>query len=578
MTARTTAAIVGALACLVPSTASAANPISTENARQGAVSWTAAEAEPAAIEGYASETSLAPGESLHLHVAASPAARYLVRVYRLGWYGGAGARLLQCIPGCGSDERATPGAVPPADRGTGLVRAAWPVTDTFRVPDDAVSGYYDAQLVLTSGAQAGRVQNVFFVVRAPTAAPASTIVVQVPANTWQAYNGWGGKSLYNFNSTGGVPATHVSFERPYAPLGQSPLVWEIQLVRFLEHEGYDVSYQTDLDTHRDPGSLLRHRLVVVAGHDEYWTKEMRDAFDAARDAGTNLAFMGANDAYWQVRYEDGGRTIVGYKSLSDPEPDWSRKTALFRELVPPRFECALMGVQHQGGYRHHGEQQLDYVVTTAGAADPWLQATGLAAGSVLPDLVGREWDMVPGYLPESCQKPALTVLFHHDGVSGSADAVRYTAPSGARVFSAGSLQFSWALDTFGLANFGHVQGPDPRVQQFVRTAFADMVQPAPPVGLTATPRKSAVELEIDGRADPRIRSYMIVRHRGAGLFDPTGADARVVASTPSGSCVDRVSRGGIYRYAAEAVDPWGASPPVFSAPVKIVRRRRHRPR
>ena len=571
--------MITALALSAGGTASAAgpNPVAVENALPGTPSWIAAEASPPAIEGYASETSLVSGESLHLHVAASPPARYVVRVYRLGWYGGSGARLLACAPGCGVDKLATQRDTPSPDPATGRVRAEWPVTDTVPLPANAVSGYYIAQLALTTGPQAGRVQDVYFVVRGDPTAPAQ-IVVQVPVNTWQAYNGWGGKSLYNFNSTAGVPANRVSFDRPYAPLGQSPLGWEIQLVRFLEREGYDVSYQSDLDTHRDPAGLLLHRLVVVAGHDEYWTKEMRDGFDAARDAGTNLAFMGANDAYWQVRYEDDGRTLVGYKSVADPNPDWALKTALFRELVPPRFECELLGVQHQGGFRRSGDPQLDYFVTPEGATDPWLRGTGLVTGSVLPDLVGREWDSIPAYLPESCRKPGLTVLFHHDGASGPADAVRYTAPSGARVFSAGSLQFSWALDTFGVDSFGHAQGPDPRVQQFTRNALTDLLQPAQPASVTATFRqRPRVWISLVAHADPRVRAYAIFRHAGPHAFDPSGWGVRRVCMAASAGCSDSVRRPGVYRYAAETVDAWNASQPVYSKPVDL-RRRPRRPR
>ena len=134
----------------------------------------------------------------------------------------------------------------------------------------------------------------------------STILVQVPVNTWQAYNAWGGRSLYDFDYAG-PRANHVSFDRPYAwkPGGQSPLGWELPIVRFLEREGYDVSYQTDVDTDRDPGSLLRHRLVIVAATTSTGRSTMRDAFEMRAHRGTNLAFMGANIAYWQVRYEDG---------------------------------------------------------------------------------------------------------------------------------------------------------------------------------------------------------------------------------------------------------------------------------
>src|SRR5205823_5779801 len=106
----------------------------------------------------------------------------------------------------------------------------------------------------------------------------------------------------------------------------------------------DVSYTTDVDVDRDPSELARHRLVLTAGHSEYWTKAMRDGFEWARDQGTNLAFMGANTGYWQIRYADDRRTIVEYRNATaDPEPDVLTKTVRFRDLVPPRPECELLG-------------------------------------------------------------------------------------------------------------------------------------------------------------------------------------------------------------------------------------------
>ena len=357
------------------------------------------------------------------------------------------------------------------------------MTDRLTVGSSWRSGYYVARAVITQGESAGSDAAAYFVVRAP-AGNRSALLVQVPVNTWQAYNPWGGASLYNFNSYGDRPATAVSFDRPSTFLWQTPLGWEVQLVRFLERAGYDVTYQADNDTDTDPTSLTAHRAVIVPGHSEYWTKGMRDAFDAALAAGTNLAFFGANNGYWQVRYADGGRTLVGWKSPDDPEPDPALKTMLFRELQPPRFECELEGVQHQGAFRHPGDPPVDYVVTSAGASDPWLAGTGLTAGTTLPDLVGREWDSIPAALPAGCVKPGLVVLLHHEGAPGNADAVRWTAASGARVFAAGSLQFSWALDDYGTRNAGHSQGADPRVQALVANVLLDLQRPQAPAAVT----------------------------------------------------------------------------------------------
>ena len=230
----------------------------------------------------------------------------------------------------------------------GYLDAGWPVTESLRVPSSWVSGYFVAVLRLTSGPAADRAGWIPFVVRAP-ASQQSRILVQAAVNTWQAYNRWGGMSLYK-NQAGrsckGV-CTRVSFDRPYDRQTQNLWDYELPLVHFLEESGYDVSYTTDVDTDRDPAELLRHRLVIVAGHDEYWTKAMRDGFEGARALGTNLAFLGANIGYWQMRYANDRRTIVEYRIAAlDPEPSLALKTVQFRKLVPKRPECELQGVQY----------------------------------------------------------------------------------------------------------------------------------------------------------------------------------------------------------------------------------------
>ncbi|MDQ1426321.1 MAG: hypothetical protein QOD72_3819 [Acidimicrobiaceae bacterium] len=292
-----------------------------ENALPGTKGWLGREATDRAIEVYGSRTDASPGSSVGLHVSVTAAASYRVVVYRLGWYGGVGARQMACLPSCRSSEVGALQPVPAPDA-TGYVNAGWPVTDRLVVGRDWVSGYYLVRAILLSGRQAGASATTYFVVRAPRSQ--SRMLVQVPVNTWEAYNGWGGKSLYPFSSSEGVQAIRVSFDRPFAwtlPGGQGPLGWELPLIRFIERNGYDATYQSDVFTARHPASLWQHRLVVVAGHDEYWTKSMRDGFDAARVFGINLAFIGANDAYWQVRMQDRGRTILTYKSMYDPKPD-----------------------------------------------------------------------------------------------------------------------------------------------------------------------------------------------------------------------------------------------------------------
>lgn len=545
------------------------NPIQVENRKPGIAGWLRPAATGHAIEGYASAVSALPGDSVALHVSTSPAAHYRVLVYRLGWYQGLGARRIACLPSCTTDEQGSPQTVPAPDPGTGRLDAGWPVTDTLKVPADAVSGYYLVEFVLTSGPEAGSEALTYVIVRAP-AGRVSNAIVQVPVNTWQAYNDWGGKSLYDNLSTGGRRANRVSFDRPYdwapAPGGQ-PLEWEYPLVRWLERSGYDVSYQTDVDTDADPSSLLRHRLVISAGHGEYWTKTIRDAFQAARDSGGNLAFMGANTGYWQVRYEDGGRTIVAYKSRNDPEPNPALKTTMFRDLVPPRYECELIGIQSQGVGLNWPPS--DYNVVGASLSDPWMRGTGFHAGDVLRGIVSVESDTIPGNqtAADSCGHK-LTVFFHHEtgsDKSGNADAVRYTAPSGARVFASGSHTFAWGLDDFA-GNPDETHGlADPRLQRFAKNAFDDLTRPAPPIAVDARSTSAGVLLSVDRPADPRVLRLVVTRRRIG-----TRRQVRVcaVAHRTHVFCRDAAPRGS-YRYSAVSVDRWGSSFPVTTATIRV---------
>jgi hypothetical protein len=462
-----------------------ANPIVKENRLVGARGWLPPQVPGRAIEGYSSETSIAPGQTLHLHVSTSPVARYRIEVYRLGWYRGRGARLVTCLPSCAGAEPGAVRPIPPPDPSTGEIRAAWPVTDRVKTIRGWASGYYIAELALVSGSAAGSADIVPFIVRsAPSRS--SRILVVAPVNTWQAYNLWGGKSLY-VSLLGSNPgsAHAASFDRPYdlstdANRSRTLLYWEYPLVRFLERNGYDVSYATDVDVDRDPAALQRHRLVIIAGHSEYWTKGMRDAVEKARDAGTNLAFIGGNDVYWQARYADNRRTLLEFRNSSlDPSADEATKTVLFRDLQPPRPECTLVGLEWQGGWRSDGVA-LSYTVNDAALGHRWFNGTGFTAGSTLDNLVGYEWDAVqPG-----CTVPRLTVFFHYQGAptSSNADVVAYTAPSGARVFAVGSIQFSWGLDGFARTLKAGVPVidralPDPRLQRFVHNVLDDLSAP-----------------------------------------------------------------------------------------------------
>jgi hypothetical protein len=449
--------------------------IEEENARPGDRGWWLHEhAPPGTVEGYTSRPSVQPGGRLELHVATEPPARYRVTVHRLGWYEGVGGRLMATHPARG-DVAGVARPRPVIGDGPSVLSAGWPVTDSIPVGADWVSGQYVARLILTSGEHAGASALVPFVVREPPGRRAACLI-QVGITTAAAYNHFGGKSLYVSNSTDGLAAVKVTLDRPMpfwhdANLNaRTPFVWDIQLTRFLEREGYDVAYTTDLDVHREPWTLLDRTLAMTSGHDEYWTAEMRDGWDAARDAGVNVACMGANTSYWQIRLEDDDRTIVEYRTrAADPVRDPSRTTQLFRDLDPQRPEAALFGVQYQDGLKEPTEPARDYVVA-APADDPWLRDTGLRPGDVLADRVGYEWDAaLPGPPPAG-----LTVLLHHDDpVRSHADCVRWRTESGALVFATGSMQFSWALD-----DWAHPGAADERIQALMRNAMAELMTPS----------------------------------------------------------------------------------------------------
>src|SRR5262249_39733763 len=166
---------------------------------------------------------------------------------------------------------------------------------------------------------------------------------------YQAYNGWGGHSFYGITSDNFQAGHKVSFNRPYAPSTRANATfaagtgdffcfvlpdsypansagWECNMLRFLEREGYDVTYCTDLDTHANGNLLLSHKWFLSVGQDEYWSWEMRKNVVAARDHGVNLGFFAANICYWQVRFEPstitgaGNRTMVGYKDAAASDP------------------------------------------------------------------------------------------------------------------------------------------------------------------------------------------------------------------------------------------------------------------
>jgi hypothetical protein len=264
------------------------NPTQIENGKTGTSDWRLTNAaSKREIEGFASAASINRGGQITFFVNTKDPT-YTIEIFRTGWYGGLGGRR-ETQP---TTLRGIVQPIPSPDPTTGLAECNWSGGYTLTVsnpfdPTDWVSGIYLAKLTGSSGNQS----YIIFVVRDDSRP--SDLICQSTETTSQAYNAWGGKSLYNYNSTNSIPAVKVSFNRPYDD-GEGTgefLSYEFDGIAYLESQGYDLTYSTDIDTHANGAALIQHKGFLVMGHDEYWSYEMRQNVTAARDHGVGLGFL-----------------------------------------------------------------------------------------------------------------------------------------------------------------------------------------------------------------------------------------------------------------------------------------------
>ncbi|BDG01102.1 N,N-dimethylformamidase beta subunit family domain-containing protein [Anaeromyxobacter oryzae] len=511
------------------------NPIPAENANGGDWGWADGQAGGGHLEAYADRVSAHAGETTRI-MARSDVARGVTWVlYRLGWYGGAGARAIA------SGGPATVGPQPPCPPapGTGLVRCAWPAAFTIPIDGAAVSGLHVVKLLRDDGVVA------FAPVVVVDERPAD-LLFQAAVNTWQAYNSWGGTSLYDDPGhvvSGSLPPL-VSFDRPYGGSGGlgPMLYYELPFVRFAERNGYDVSYTTDVDVSvRGWRHVFRAGAVVVAGHDEYWSGAIRDTLEAVRDAGMPLLFFSANTGYWKIRYDDlaqapaNPRVIACYKSTQqDPGADpvsGPERTGRFRDPQIARPENGLVGAYYESWLL----LSFPLVVTDPSS---WLFAgTGLGAGDTLPLVVGVEYDVVGdnGADPPGLRVDARSPVLDAEGSPGFAAAVHYRAPSGALVFDAGSIRWPQGLDPSDDAY-------DPRVERMTANVLRQALGLDVPAGVGAGGVSRSVYAPPSG---PFARS---VTTRATGLSGPTGVamlpDGTLAVAEPRNNRILRVTTAG----------------------------------
>ncbi|MET8247640.1 N,N-dimethylformamidase beta subunit family domain-containing protein [Streptomyces sp. NPDC005202] len=451
-----------------PPRAADSNRPEAERGRPGTRDWRIGSLGPSdAVTGYADRVSATPGEECGLHVSTT-ASSFRVLAFRVGWYGGTLARLVW-------RSGPVPGRVQPTARllpATRTVHADWPRTLTV-VTDGWPEGAYLIRLDADNGHQ----RYVPLILRS-THGAGRTVLVHAPA-TWQAYNRWGGYSLY-VGASGAYAdrSLAVSFDRPYDASGAEKfLVYEWAAVVLAERLGIPLAYTTGTDVHHDPAVLHGATAVVCLGHDEYWTPEQRRHVTEARDAGTNLALLGANTCFRRVRLEAGeagsDRTVVCYKSSYRTDPCYPSRPALvttdFRRAPAADPESSLTGVLYEGY-----PVDAPYVVHMA---DHWLhEGTGVHPGESFDHLVGVEYDRVtpgapvPGPLEITAHSPLVCV-----GTRSHSDSAYCTVPSGAGVFATGTMRWVEALMA-GTGERGRDHGMDARTRAFVTRTTENLLR------------------------------------------------------------------------------------------------------
>lgn len=475
------------------------NKISCENSKPGTPPsvWDVQGAGDSSIQGFATDISVNVGQRIDFKID-TDASAYSITIYRMGYYGGDGARQIATVTPSAALPQRQPQCI--TDVSTELYDCGnWGVSASWNVPTTAVSGVYIARL---HRADRNDSSHITFIVRDDSSR--SDVVFQTSDPTWQAYNLYGGSSFYRGAANG--RAYKVSYNRPVLTrdgIGGRDFFFanEYPLVRFLERNGYDVSYLAGVDTDRYGSLIKNHKVFLSVGHDEYWSKAQRANVESARDAGVHLQFLSGNEVYWKTRYEPSAdssrtpyRTLVSYKETwanakIDPSTEW---TGTWRD---PRYaprsagggmpENSLTGTIYTSNYT-----DLAITVSAQEGKNRMWRGTSLASMSggsatLAPHTVGYESDED---LDNGSRPPGLVRMSTTTGPTdeylqdfGSTVApgttthsmTLYRAPSGALVFGAGTVQWTWGLDAEHDSPFAP-EPADPRMQQAQVNLLADM--------------------------------------------------------------------------------------------------------
>jgi hypothetical protein len=440
-------------------------PSVSENSLPGDPHWNIShQGAPNAMIGYAGQASVLPGQAITLY-ASTTARSFTVKAFRMGWYNGDLARLVWQSGTVRGLRQRQPTVIHP----TNTVEADW--GPSLTVP---THGWPAGSYLLRMDSEAGAQRFVPITVRSATTS--GTIVIKNAVETWQAYNTWGGYDLYH--GPGGVGdygnrSLAVSLDRPYDMNGAFDFLWnERKLIALAERLGLPLAYVTSMDVDADPHLLSGAHALISLGHDEYWTPPEREHVTAARDAGTNIAFLGANAMFRRTRLASTRlgerRLVICYKTSYTQDPMYGKNNKLvtsdWREPPNPDPESSLTGT-----YYESNPVSASYVVASP---DAWLfRGTGVRKGSSFKGLVGIEYDRVNPGAP--VERP-IEVLSHSPltcrGINSYSDSAYYTHSGGAGVFNTGTMR--WVASFAGVRLFGL----DRRTAVFTRQVTANVLR------------------------------------------------------------------------------------------------------
>ena len=356
-------------------------------------------------------------------------------VLRVGWYDGSGARMVWNSGPVKLKFRNTP----TLRNATRTIETRWPTSTSFEVGPDWVPGLY----LVASVNKAGAFENVApFILRA-TPGPSSLLLIHSTL-TWAAYNSFGGHSTYSRVVNGVTERSQIaSLDRPYAGSGMSHILRDaISFVQYLESTGLNIDQVADTDINNSPSIVTNYNGIIFSGHPEYMTRTEFDTVAAARNLGINIAFMGANDAYWQSRLESSptgpDRHLAIYRDpLLDPQTDWQKVTTAFanpRINTPP----SLLTGEKTAGVHVTGTLKAVNIpgwlhLPKSAELSGWAansEIDGLASGSAAPP---KTHLIFSGKFELVNPTPAARALNR----SLVAQTIWFTTPSGSATFVAG---------------------------------------------------------------------------------------------------------------------------------------------